>query len=421
MKRILSWLLIAAILLTLSVSITVAENIGELLITSDPETVTGAVGDIVKVNFYLYPNLPDDRLFDSIQGALIYDAEMLTLGSINLKDESQNLISLMSSPKSKSPMWMPYEKEKGTVNFAYIDAYGTAEQGFWFQAEFRIEKEGASAFVFNGIRYSGIDQTRKPMEFYIDPVQVGGVATEGQEVPTDAVADVTYAPLTPAVEETQQPVTPSPTPHNEGQTVPVTTTLPQPSGLPSSPVNTEIPQTPKPANTSTPAETKEATSTEIPTSGSATGAPVNTDQPSGTTQPTDNQKTETPSQGNHSPAASSKPADTQNPQNSTPAPVDTKQPGADGTDAVGNTVTEGPLDTVDPVAEATPDDIKGVITEEQTLEPNEPEPDQKQQTPNTALTIAVIAGMAVVILLAVLAIVLILIRKKRNDALNDDE
>ena len=159
MKRILSFLLVLAILVSIPAAASFADNEGELLITTDPETVTGAVGDVVKVNFYLYPNLPDNRLFDSIQGSLIYDAEKLTLGSINLEDEEANLKSLM---KSKSPMWMPYEKEKGTVNFAYIDAYGTNQQGFWFQVEFRIEAEGASAFIFNGIRYSGIDHRRNP-------------------------------------------------------------------------------------------------------------------------------------------------------------------------------------------------------------------------------------------------------------------
>ena len=211
MKRKLAWLLIVALLLMLFPVVTNAMEEGEMLLTS--ESVQGAVGDIVKVDFYCYPNLDEGLVMDSFEGTLDYDPEMLTLGSINLRDEEQNLNSLMNS---KSPLWIPSKSEAGKLAFAYADAFGTDANGFLFQLEFRIEKEGACEFVFNGIRYHAIDASsyRSVGSFYINPVQIGGVYTEGYEITENGTPAATYDPLEPAV-ETQRPQatdTPKPSP-----------------------------------------------------------------------------------------------------------------------------------------------------------------------------------------------------------------
>ena len=103
---------------------------GEMLITSEP--VKGAVGDVVKVDFYCYPNIPEGAVLDAFQGSLSYDPEILTLGAVSLRDEEQNLNSMLNS---KSPIWM-HTEEPGKMLFAFADAYGTDAQGFLFQIEF---------------------------------------------------------------------------------------------------------------------------------------------------------------------------------------------------------------------------------------------------------------------------------------------
>ncbi len=252
MKRVFAIALAALLLLfMLPLRTTEAEERGELLITS--ETVSGAVRDVVKVNFYLYPNLPADKRLDSISGILLYDSELLTFGAFNLSDEEHGLDSLMNG-KASLVNYNP--AEPGVLRFAFIDAYGVEKDGFWFQAEFRIEKEGASAFVFNGFTYSCIDSENTSESFYIDPVSVGGVHTEGESVPTDAADQVTFAPLSPLIEET---------PGSGGQPVPITSELPVYSGNPQ-PTDAPI-DTPEPTEqpTDTPEPTEQPADTPAPT------------------------------------------------------------------------------------------------------------------------------------------------------------
>lgn len=404
MKRMLACLIAALMVLALVPSVAFALDKGELEIVTDPETITCEVGEVVKVNFYLYPNLAENLVLNSIQGVLLYDSEMLTYGAINTKDEEQNLKSFMG----KSTVPAVNTTEPGEIRFAYIDAYGWKEQGFWIQVEFRIEKEGASAFVFNGIRYSGFDTDAKKSEkYYIDPIQAGAISTNAEEpVPTDAAAEMTYEPLTAEIDDTPQNTpTPRPTPQNSGQTVPVTSSLPLPSGI-----DTPLPQTqetpalvtPAPAVTSMPITTRAPSKETKAPASTATAAPAAT-----------------------ATAAADNPATVTDP---TQAP--SEQPNADApTDAPSDTPTDAPI-SLDPTAEENPDTPKTVETETQppqetqqsTAQPETINPQPEPTQPNKmALTIAVIAGIAVVILLAVLAIVLILVRKKRMDAMNDDE
>jgi hypothetical protein len=361
MKRKLAWLLIVALLLMLFPVVTNAMEEGEMLLTS--ESVQGAVGDIVKVDFYCYPNLDEGLVMDSFEGTLDYDPEMLTLGSINLRDEEQNLNSLMNS---KSPLWIPSKSEAGKLAFAYADAFGTDANGFLFQLEFRIEKEGACEFVFNGIRYHAIDASsyRSVGSFYINPVQIGGVYTEGYEITENGTPAATYDPLEPAVETQRPQATDTPKPSNSGHSVPQTSQLPEPSII-ATPDSGLV--TPKPPVTSMPMNTPSG-ATIAPTE-AATEAPA-TDDPNGTVETTE-------------PAA------------------ETQEPGTE-TDA-----------TEAPVAEVTAEPVGTIETPKPTAEPGNTDPNPVQQ-PNRALVIAVIAGIVVVILLAILAIILILIRNKRQ-------
>ncbi len=231
MKRILA-VMIAAVLLfavpVLSGEAAGNEELGEMLIES--VSVTGPVGEVVKVNFELYPNLPDDRKLDSLSGSMKFDPEFVTLGAINQVDEEQNLTSLM---KGKASSFQYNVYDDGTMRFVFIDAYGVETEGFWFQAEFRIEKEGATDFVFNSIEYTGLQAVENAdgttsyntVSYYIEPFSTGGIYTEGESVPTNGAADETFAPFTPTV-ATPAVVTPTPKPSNGGQDVPITSTLP---------------------------------------------------------------------------------------------------------------------------------------------------------------------------------------------------
>lgn len=251
MKRILAVMIAAVLLFAVPVLSGVAASdaeLGEMLIES--VSVTGAVGDIVKVNFELYPNLPDGRKMDSLSGSMKFDPEFVTLGAINQVDEENNLTSLMKG-KASSFQYNIDENDKGMMRFAFIDAFGIEAEGFWFQAEFRIEKEGATDFVFNSITYTGMDEEYKTVTYYIEPKSVGGIYTEGESVPTDSAADETFAPLTPAV-ATPVVVTPTPKPSNSGQVVPITSTLPTVSAQVSAPDGIVTPQ---PAVTSMPLTT----------------------------------------------------------------------------------------------------------------------------------------------------------------------
>lgn len=377
MKRKIAWLLmIALLMLTLPLTSLAAEQ-GEMLIVSDP--IEGAVGDIVKVNFYCYPNLSDGRLLDSLSGSMKYDKSVLTLGSVSQADEETNLVSLM---KGKASNFIYNVEDPGIMQFAFIDAYGVDGDGFWFQAEFRIEKEGATDFIFNGITYTGLLETLNDDGTYsyqsesytIEPVSVGGVYTTGESVPTDGAVDETFAPLDPAV-ETVAPVTPTPKPSNGGQTVPVTTTLPTPANMPT-------------ASSGTPTQKPPVTSVPV-----RTPAPQNT-QPAAT--------------NGASAAPATEPAATENAPVATDTEPVATEPGTEDP-----TVTQEATNEPVPVAEVTPDG-KDLPVETQTAEPGtEPvEPTQPQQ-PSRALVIAIIAGIVVVILLAILAIVLILIRNRR--------
>ena len=281
MKRLFAVLIALALTLSiplLSGAAAGSAEKGELLITQEPEKKAGAVGEIVTVNFYLYPNLPEGRKLDSLSGTMTFDPEFVTLGAVNQTDEEQNLTSLM---KGKASMFQYNVEDGGVMRFTFIDAYGVDKEGFWFQAEFRIEKEGATDFVFNGISYTGLDSSYQTVSLYIDPVHIGGIYTEGQEIPDPDGAEETFAPLTPAI-ETQAPVTPTPRPSSSAQPVPIASSLPTYSAKPTAsgivtpqPPVTSIPMT-------TPAPGSEAPETSVPKD--ETPAPAETPE---TVQPVD--------------------------------------------------------------------------------------------------------------------------------------
>ena len=285
MKRFLAAFIAIVFVFSLSIRSTRAAETGEMLITSDK--VCGEVGNILKVNFYLYANLPDERKLDSLSGSLKYDPEFLTFGTINQEDKDENLSSFM---KGKASSFQSNLVEPGLIKFAYIDGYGVEASGFWFQAEFRIEKEGATDFVFNGITYTGLKTVQKEdgstgyetVTFRIDPMSVGGIYTEGEVVPTDGADQETFEPLQPAV-QTPEPATPTPKPENPGQTVPITTLLPTYSAQPStpsglvtpSPAVTSIPmKTPQPQPSVTTVPPTQQTETTAPTQQTETPAPT---------------------------------------------------------------------------------------------------------------------------------------------------
>ncbi len=372
MKKTLICLLSLILLLAIPFSAThAAETPGDLLITSEP--IEGGVGDIVRVNFYLYPNLPDGLKLNSISCMIKFDPEFLKFGTINQIDEEANLESLM---KGKSSLFLHNEPEPGLLKLAFSDGYGIEKEGFWFQAEFRIEKEGATDFVFNGFSYSAIsDETGKMESFYIDPVSVGGVYTSGEAVPTDGAANETFAPLSPSI-ETPAASTPTPKPvTTPGQTVPVTTTLPTFSALPSA---TSGPVTKHPQVTPTPAPSR-SSETDAPASGT----------PETTTPVTSAPATEAP--------ASSEPTGS--------APVDTEAPASSEPTEVPET-TEAPEQTpaTIPISDETPEPTSSE-------HPSEGGDAPAEGTMSTFAKIAIIGGIAALIGVGILLIVLILKRR----------
>lgn len=392
-KRCFAWILILALAVLLLPATGVAATEGEMLLTSEP--VEGAVGDIVKVEFYCYPNLPEGELLDSLEFSLSYDPEMLTFGSFNMRDEEKNLASMMYGKSAQPPMWNL--KEPGLIVLAWAELFGTDQQGFLFQLEFRIEKEGASDFLFNSVRYHTIngESYASVASYYINPVHIGGVKTAGEEIPEEPETAETYAPLEPAMETPAPQPTDTPKPSNGGQTVPKTSSLPEPTNIPTkNPEATGI-VTPEPAVTSmpmnTPAATQSAAATAKPTAKTnptqkATQAPATTDAPNTEAPNTEAPNTEAP--------------ETQQPEEPETTPEPNEQVEA----------TDEPL----VVTESTPDiDPDKTNPEGPNGTPENVKPASGQQ-PNRALVIAVIAGIVVVILLAALAIVLILIHNKKQ-------
>ncbi len=399
MKRTLAFVIALALVLAIPFAAVEAagdSEMGELLITQEPEKIQGEVGEIVKVNFYLYPNLPDGRKLDSLSGTMQYDPEFVTLGAINQKDEELNLKSLMQGKAAS----FQHKIDNGVLRFAFIDAYGVEEEGFWFQAEFRIEKEGATDFIFNGITYTGIDSTFKTVSFMINPVSVGGIYTEGQTIPTGGAAEETFAPLTPAV-DTPAPPTATPKPSNGGQNVPVVSTLPtyEPNPTASGIV------TPQPPITSIPVKTPDQNdSTSVPQQVTDTPAP----EPETPTPESD-----TPAPGSDTPA----PADIQTPEpvfvpttddpnqivEATPFPI------GDNNDPVN--VTDAPSVPIEPTVTNEP-----VQPSDETI----PEKSTEKEADNDLwLIVGIVAAMVAVLGLGALAIVLLMKRRKMNDGDRD--
>ena len=296
MKRLLV-VLIALTLLALPMLTSHAAETGELLITS--EKVSGEVGKIVKVNFYLYPNLPEGQKLGSLQGFMKYDSDFVTLGAINQTDTEANLSSWMKGRASK----FEYNPEPGLLRFAFFDGYGIEEGGFWFQAEFRIEKEGATDFVFNGIAYSGIDETYATVLYSIAPVSCGGIYTEGQTVPT-MDPHVTFAPLNPE--------------------------MPTPTAASASPTSSGSAEATETAKT-TPTATAKATATAKPSngnSGTATAKPSATPTPKPTATPAAEKQSNAPTEQAPSTDITSVASDTPEPTTEalSSAPVKASEP-----------------------------------------------------------------------------------------------
>lgn len=368
MKRLLAVFVTLILLLSMTLATGVAAESGDMLIHSDK--VTGAVGDIIKVNFYLYPNLPEDRLLDSLTGVLKFDPEFLTLGAINLSDEEENLTSLLMSGKTHVPFYTN-EPVPGELRFSFADGYGVEEEGFWFQAEFRIEKEGATEFIFNGITYTGLktiknddgSTTYNTVTYTIDPLPAGGVYTEGESIPTGGAAEETFSPITPAV-QTPTTVTPTPKPSNAGQPVPVTSTLPTYSANPSS------------------------------VTGVVTPAPPVTSIPVKTPGPAD--ETPAPSQGTETAPVSEVTPDTE----------------VSPTDAVPPTDSET---TTDPVAGEVIEVTSQPLPENDRSENTSKAEEETSSLTDVLLTVGIIVGIVAVVGLGVIAIILVLKRRKMNE------
>ena len=362
MKRLLSAMIALVLLLAIPIASVEAAGdaeLGEMLISSEKQSV--AVGDVVKVNFELYPNLPDGRKLDSLSGSMKFDTDFLSFGTINQVDEQNNLTSLIKGKASS--FQYKFDEKTGTIRFAFIDAYGVDAEGFWFQAEFRVEKEGSTDFVFNGISYTGVDNQYQTVSFRLDPVSVGGLYTEGESVPTDGAAEETFAPLTPAV-NTPVPVTPTPKPSNSGQSVPVTSTLPTYSAKPSD--STTV-VTPAAAVTSMP----------VITPGTASGTAKATESASAV-------------------------------QTDTPAPAVPDATSSSGTDPQAEVpdATDSPSGIVD----IEPTETAAPTTPDKPIQDSAD--DNPAQQTNMLLVIGVIIGIVAVIGLGALAIILVL--KRRN-------
>lgn len=369
MKRFLAAVIVLAMIFAFPiVSDSTADTtakLGELLITS--QKVSGKVGDVVRVDFYLYANLPEGKKLDALEAILKYDSDFVKFGAINQEDAENNLKSFM---KGKASMFTPNTKEDGIIKLAYIDGYGVEANGFWFQVEFRIEKEGATDFVFNGIKYTGIDDSYKAESFYIEPVSVGGIYTEGQEEPTNGPVEETFAPLTPAV-NTPAPVTPTPKPSHQSQPVPVTSSLPTYSAKPTP--NGVV--TPQPAVTSMPMTTNAGGDT----------APQETDSAA--------QSVETTPEGNPDPIA----------ELTTDAP------------------TEPPLVVEEQTAAPAQQQNEGTTSTEASVDGSKTNEAVEEEPMNLPLVIGVLVGIAAVVGLGILAIVLILKRRNMSDADDDEE
>ena len=244
MKRSLAVLMTLLLLLSLPIAASEAATNGEMLITS--EKVIGKVNDIVTVDFYLYPNLPDGQKLESLSCTLKYDPELLTLGAVSYIIPEENLTTCL---KGNCPIYREYEDKdnnKGVVLFAFADAYGVEQGGFWFRAEFRIEKEGSSAFQISGIVYSGLDGENHSVPYTLSDQTVGGISTP---VPTN----------TPTPKPTSPGKTPTPKP-TSGSTTPT-------------PAETEKP-TIQPTNTIAPSNTPAPQTTAAPTATSGNGGGI---------------------------------------------------------------------------------------------------------------------------------------------------
>lgn len=371
MKRFLAVIIVLALLIALPIasnaSAETTAKLGELLITQEPEKIQGAVGDLVKVNFYLYPNLADGRKLDSLSGSMKYDPDVVKLGAVNQVDEENNLKSFM---KGKASMFQYNIEDSGVLRFTFIDAYGVETDGFWFQAEFRIEKDGATDFVFNGILYSGVDNAFKAESYYINPISVGGIYTEGQEEPTNGPVEETFAPLTPAI-NTPAPATSTPKPSHQSQPVPVTSSLPTYSAKPTASGIV----TPKPPVTSMPMTTSAG--------GTGTDATASPDAAAQTGETTPGTAPDPLAE-----ATAEAPIETEVPAADTPAPVQT-------------------VEETEPTAAPAQEDKTNTGAEEEQM--------------NLPLVIGVIVGIVAVIGLGILAIVLILKRRKLNEIDDDEE
>ena len=273
MKRSLAVLLALALLFALPIAASEAAANGEMLITS--EKVTGKVNDVVTVDFYLYPNLPDGQKLESLSCTLKYDPELLTLGSISYIIPEENLTTCL---KGNCPIYRDYEDKennKGVVLFAFADAFGVEQGGFWFRAEFRIEKEGSSSFQFLGIEYSGLDGENHSVPYTLsDQKSVGGVST-----PTP---------------------TTTPTPTNKPTTKPTSgNTTPTPAATATPTAATNATPSSQSTNTTAPSDTPAPQTTAVPTATSDNGSGSNE---TGSAAPTDAlvivvQETATPGSG----------------------------------------------------------------------------------------------------------------------------
>lgn len=202
MKKFVSILVLIALLTALlPVTAFAAEEKGTAVLEAEP--VTAAVGDVFVVNVYLYPHLSANYALDSLQGVLTYDANLLTFGSVVLKDDANSLNSTLNSSAS---YWSVNTNIAGEIRFAYADPYGTDKEGFMMQLQFRLDKEGATSFIINGFQYSGYKSSdNTTVRYYLDPVQVGGAGSAGNTIPSMG-SSVTYKPME-AAQQTAAPTT----------------------------------------------------------------------------------------------------------------------------------------------------------------------------------------------------------------------
>lgn len=221
-------------------------------ITSDPATTEGEVGSLVAVDIYLHTTLPENLLLCSIEGVLQYDADLLSFGAVFEADEEKELRSFLKDGKATIPVYN--SSDPGKLRFVVADAYGWETDGFWLMLEFRVDREGATDFVFSDLTYLCVDhETGEVYKYTAEPIKAGSLVTpnaasvtptaeatdtpkpteEASVTPTETVTPTVTEPPQPTEEPTEPPTeAPTEAPTEEAETRAETTAEPPASVTP---------------------------------------------------------------------------------------------------------------------------------------------------------------------------------------------